>query len=48
MSACALALALPTSLPIRAADDVAELVRQLPIESASSLADPPLKPPPII
>ena len=48
MSACTAASALPALLPTIAVDRVAELVRHPTFEFISSLADPPLKPPPII
>ena len=48
MSACAIASALPASLPTLAVDRVVELVRLAPAVFITSLADPPLNPPPII
>jgi hypothetical protein len=47
MSACA-AVALPTSLPTFAVERSGELMRRTSFEFVTSLADPPLNPPPIV
>jgi hypothetical protein len=48
MSACIAAAALPASLPVFAVDRLDEFVRRPSFDFVTSLADPPLKPPPIV